>query len=148
MVCRDVSYVPGLLKIFDEILMNAADNKRRDESMSILRVDISVERNLITIYNNGRGIPVEKDKDEDTYLPELMLGHLLTSSAYDDSLKRTGRNGYGAKLTNIFSKKFTVDTADGKKKYIQVWFHLCKEEEDSHLRGSLNYLFGSINSAC
>lgn len=27
-----------------------------------------------------------------------------------------GRNGYGAKLANIFSTKFTVETCDGRRK--------------------------------
>ena len=46
------------------------------------------------------------------------IGHLLTSSNYDDKEKKVtgGRNGYGAKLTNIFSKRFVVETADSKKK--------------------------------
>lgn len=37
-VKRQVSYVPGLYKIFDEIIVNAADNKQRDENMSKLKV--------------------------------------------------------------------------------------------------------------
>ena len=47
------------------------------------------------------------------YVPEMIFGHLLTSSNYNDDEKKVtgGRNGYGAKLTNIFSKKFTVETA-------------------------------------
>ena len=51
-------------------------------------------------------------------MPELVFGHLLTSSNYDDKQKKVtgGRNGYGAKLTNIFSKKFTVETQDSKAK--------------------------------
>ena len=55
---------------------------------------------------------------EKVYVPELVFGHLLTSSNYDDSIKKVtgGRNGFGAKLTNIFSKKFTITTADTKNK--------------------------------
>jgi len=53
----------------------------------------------------------------------LVFGHLLTSSNYDDKQKKVtgGRNGYGAKLTNIFSKRFTVETQDSKsrKHYFQ-----------------------------
>jgi DNA topoisomerase-2 len=50
--------------------------------------------------------------EHNVYIPELIFGHLLTSSNYDDSIKKVtgGRNGYGAKLTNIFSKKFTLET--------------------------------------
>lgn len=40
MVMQNTSYVPGLYKIFDEILVNAADNKVRDPSMDTLRVSI------------------------------------------------------------------------------------------------------------
>ncbi|KAI5426884.1 hypothetical protein KIW84_032353 [Lathyrus oleraceus] len=39
MVHRAVSYVPGLFKIFDEILVNAVDNKQRDPSMDSLKVE-------------------------------------------------------------------------------------------------------------
>lgn len=125
MVHRPVTYVPGLYKIFDEILVNAADNKQRDPKMDAVEVVIDPEQNLISVYNNGDGIPVEIHQEEGVYVPELIFGHLLTSSNYDDAEKKTtgGRNGYGAKLTNIFSTEFVIETADGKrqKKYKQVF---------------------------
>lgn len=124
MVHRTITYVPGLYKIFDEILVNAADNKQRDPSMDALKVEIDQLEGRISVYNNGDGIPVEVHKEEGVYVPELIFGHLLTSSNYDDAVKKTtgGRNGYGAKLTNIFSTEFIVETADGRrlKKYKQV----------------------------
>lgn len=40
MVYREITYVPGLYKIFDEILVNAADNKQRDPKMNCIKVDI------------------------------------------------------------------------------------------------------------
>jgi len=83
MVLRDVTYVPGLYKIFDEILVNAADNKQRDKSMNVLKVDIDVEAGSVSVYNNGQGIPVVIHETEGIYVPELIFGHLLTSSNYD-----------------------------------------------------------------
>lgn len=128
MVHRPVTYVPGLYKIFDEILVNAADNKQRDPKMDALEVVIDPRQNLVSVYNNGDGIPVEIHQEEGVYVPELIFGHLLTSSNYDDAEKKTtgGRNGYGAKLTNIFSTEFVIETADGKrqKKYKQVFLTL------------------------
>jgi DNA topoisomerase II len=125
MVKKPITFVPGLYKIFDEILVNAADNKQRDPKMDCVKVNIDVANNLISVWNNGDGIPVEMHQDEGVYVPELIFGHLLTSSNYDDSIKKTtgGRNGYGAKLANIFSTEFTIETADGKrnKRYKQVW---------------------------
>ncbi|KQK00888.1 DNA topoisomerase 2 isoform X2 [Brachypodium distachyon] len=125
MVHRPVTYVPGLYKIFDEILVNAADNKQRDPKMDSLRVFIDVEGCCVSVYNNGDGIPVEIHQAEGVYVPEMIFGHLLTSSNYNDNEQKTtgGRNGYGAKLTNIFSTEFTIETADGhrQKKYKQVF---------------------------
>ncbi|XP_074519536.1 DNA topoisomerase 2-alpha [Halichoeres trimaculatus] len=124
--CRDVTFVPGLYKIFDEILVNAADNKQRDKSMSCIKVNIDVENNTISVWNNGKGIPVVEHKVEKVFVPALIFGQLLTSSNYDDDQKKVtgGRNGYGAKLCNIFSTKFTVETAcrDSKKCFKQTWF--------------------------
>eukprot|EP00041_Stephanoeca_diplocostata_P032247 m.1029066 g.1029066 ORF g.1029066 m.1029066 type:complete len:1509 (-) comp24112_c0_seq1:111-4637(-) len=115
-VTRDISYVPGLYKIFDEILVNAADNKQRDKTMDTIKVTIDQASGTISVLNSGRGIPIEMHAKEKIYIPELIFGHLLTSSNYDDKKKKTtgGRNGYGAKLANIFSTSFIVETADSK----------------------------------
>lgn len=85
MVNREITYTPGLYKIFDEILVNAADNKVRDPNMDTIKIDINPEKNEIKIFNNGRGIPVEHHKDADMYVPTLIFGHLLTSSNFDDA---------------------------------------------------------------
>lgn len=125
MESREVSYVPGLYKIFDEILVNAADNKVRDKTMD--KIDVMIDRvsGEISVKNNGRGIPIELHDKEGIYIPEMIFGHLLTSSNYDDDQDKVtgGRNGYGAKLTNIYSTRFTLVTADSNtgKKYRQVW---------------------------
>ena len=125
MVHRTVNIAPGLYKIFDEILVNAADNKVRDPTMNSLKVEIDVEAKTLKVVNNGAGVPVEVHKTEGIYVPELIFGNLLTSSNYNDSEKKVtgGRNGYGAKLANIFSTKFIVETCDGKRKkrYKQVF---------------------------
>ena len=116
-VSRTASFVPGLYKIFDEILVNAADNKQRDAGMTLLRVEIDAVSGSLSVWNNGRGVPVQVHRDHGVYVPELIFGHLLTSSNYDDAERKVtgGRNGYGAKLANIFSTEFTVETADGAR---------------------------------
>lgn len=129
-----VSIVPGLYKIFDEILVNAADNKIRDPNMDTIKVNFNREENLISIYNNGRGIPIEIHDKENVWIPELIFGHLLTSSNYDDEQKKMtgGRNGYGAKLCNIFSTEFIVETADKitKKIYKQIFSNNMTKKSD------------------
>jgi DNA gyrase/topoisomerase IV subunit B len=59
MEMREVSFVPGLYKIFDEILVNAADNKQRDKNMDTIKVTVDRAKGEISVYNNGRGIPIE-----------------------------------------------------------------------------------------
>ena len=113
------------LSNLDEILVNAADNFQRDPSMNCIRIEINPSENKISVWNNGKGIPIQIHKDQKCYVPEMIFGQLLTSSNYDDDQKKTtgGRNGYGAKLANIFSKKFVLETGDSKanKYYKQVF---------------------------
>lgn len=120
-----VGFVPGLYKIFDEILVNAADNKQRDPSMTYMKVTINRQEGQITVENNGKGIPVEMHDKEKVYIPEMVFGHLLAGSNFDDDEKKTvgGRNGYGAKLCNVFSTEFTLECQDSKngKRYKQIW---------------------------
>jgi len=93
--------------------------------MDTLKIEINTDLGVISVYNNGRGIPIEIHSKEKMYIPELIFGHLLSSSNYDDDEKKLtgGRNGYGAKLANIYSTEFTIDTADKNsgQKYKQTW---------------------------
>ena len=161
MEMREVSFVPGLYKIFDEILVNAADNRQNDKNMDTIKVRVDREKGEISVWNNGRGIPIEmhqvrliccfavyfflastdvNPQKEKMYIPEMIFGHLLTSSNYDDDQQKVtgGRNGYGAKLCNIFSTSFTVETADSraKQKYKQTWTanmtHMGKPQISAH----------------
>ncbi len=111
---KPCTYVPGLYKIFDEILVNAADNKQRDPSMNKMEVTIDRDDGFISVLNNGKSIPIVMHKEHNVYVPELVFGHLLTGSNFDDQEEKTtgGRNGYGAKLANIFSTKFVVEIGD------------------------------------
>ena len=130
---RSLKFCPGFLKIFDEILVNALDHKVRQagrlvagtECFPVKHIDISYTSHKITVRNDGDGIPVEKHDETGVWAPELIFGHLLTSSNYDKEEEKTvgGKNGYGAKLTNIFSREFTIDTIDhrAKKRYTQSW---------------------------
>ena len=111
---KEVTFASGFVKIFDEIIRNAVENKERDPKMDRIQIDIS--ESDITVVNNGKGIPVVIHKDHNMFLPTLLFGHMLTSS-------NNTKNGLGAKLCNIFSKKFTVETGDSasKKIFRQTW---------------------------
>jgi DNA topoisomerase II len=127
---KSVEYIPGFIKLFDEILTNASDHKHRGGGVKTIKVDIT-EDFTITVWNDGDGIPVTMHKDAGVYVPELIFGHLLTGSNYDDSQERFGggRNGYGAKLSNIFSTSFSLTTHDGKNLYEQEFRSNLSEKD-------------------
>jgi len=125
---KNLKYSPALLKIFDEILVNAIDrNSLHPKQVSSISVIIDKDVGSVTIENNGPlgGIGVRMHEKEGLWNPELVFGHLLTSTNYDDTQKRIvgGRNGYGAKLANIYSSDFSVIIKDheSKQTYTQKW---------------------------
>ena len=145
MVWRKLNFNPGLYKIFDEIIVNARDEYVRSittaEMTPIKHIDICVNSNadgntIISVENDGDGITIEEDKETKVMIPELIFGHLLTSSNYDKSEEKIvgGRNGYGAKAVNIFSKLFTIEikTPASGKQYSQSWYdNMFKVEKAS-----------------
>jgi len=125
---KNLKYSPALLKIFDEILVNAIDrNSLHPKHVSSISVAIDKDVGSVTIENNGPlgGISVRMHEKEGLWNPELVFGHLLTSTNYDDTQKRIvgGRNGYGAKLANIYSTEFSIVIKDheAKQMYTQSW---------------------------
>lgn len=115
---------PALIKIFDEILSNSIDAHRDSESLfkpNKIVVTIN-EDGFVGIRDNG-GISVMIHKKTNLILPEMLFGTFRTSSNYDDTVNRegAGTNGYGAKLTNVYSKSFTVETADSKNMVRVEW---------------------------
>jgi DNA topoisomerase-2 len=134
MIWKVVKFNPGLYKIFDEIVVNARDEFVRSTTTAgmtpVKRIDITVENDekgntVISVENDGDGIPIEKNEEENVMIPELIFGHLLTSANYDDSEERVvgGKNGIGSKATSIFSQRFSIDikTPASGKHYTQTW---------------------------
>jgi len=117
------TYNPGLLKMFDEIISNSVDeHKRKGTSLDKIEINIDRKTGEITIWDNG-GIPVILHKEYKRLIPEFIFSDLKAGSNFDDSEERNtaGTNGVGASLSNIFSSKFIVETADGKKQFHQMF---------------------------
>ena len=128
---EDTKIVPGLYKVFDEVLVNALDHhtrmsgKRPEHPMTKIQITANQETGAISILNDGMGIDIVEHPDQKVWVPEMIFGKLLTSTNYDKDEKKFtgGKNGYGAKLANIFAKEFIVETIDSVrgKKYKQTW---------------------------
>jgi DNA topoisomerase-2 len=123
MVRREVTYNPGFLKLFDEVISNSADHSKRPEGkhLDTIRVEVDQSKGEISIFDNG-GIPVVKHAEYNQWVPEMIF-ELRAGSNFDDDDQAmlTGQNGEGAALTNIFSRKFVVETCDGKNKFKMIF---------------------------
>ena len=126
MVMTELTYNPGLLKCFDEVIVNAIDHsmrlkaeedKGKENIKHVKNIKVSIDKSTgsISIFNDGNGVDIKKHSTYgDLWVPELIFGELLTSTNYDKGEEKIwgGKNGYGSKLTNIFSKEFTIETVD------------------------------------
>ena len=153
MAYKLVRFNPGLYKIFDEVLVNARDALVRSGNVKRIDVDCGLVKNVYTISvrNDGDGIPIDVHSEYKVYAPELIFGHLLTSGNYDKGEEKIvgGKNGYGAKLANIFSTQFTVETRcpASEKSYSQTWknnMSVCEKptiKKDSSAKGFVDVSF-------
>jgi DNA topoisomerase-2 len=144
-VYKTVQFNPGFYKLFDEIIVNARDalirSQTEKEKQPIKHIDVVAKVDdkgvfTISVENDGDGIPVVEHAEYKVWVPELIFGHLLTSGNYNKQEEKIvgGKNGYGAKLANIFSNQFTVETRDTKqgKSYKQTWLnHMSTCEKPS-----------------
>ena len=125
-----VKFIECFYKLFDEILVNSIDQHKRIAARletdpncglkPVKRIAVTVDetQGVISVENDGEGLDVAVHPKFGLYVPEVVFGSLLTSINYDNTEERTvgGKNGYGAKITNIFSKEFTVETVDWRRK--------------------------------
>ena len=122
-VQQEITWSPGLYKIVDELIVNAYDQTIRDKTLNIIYVNL--DSKSFSIFNDGTGIDVVIHPIHKIYVPELIFANLLTSTNYDENDQRItgGTHGLGAKLSAIFSKKFTIQVWDATRKlyYIQTF---------------------------
>ena len=125
---RKVTYNPAFLKIFDEIVSNSVDEHRRNPKLNEIKVTVDQEKGVIVVWDNG-GIPVVKHAEYDEWVPEMIFSNLKAGSNFNDDEERlvAGTNGVGSTLTNIFSTKFRIRTADRKNAFQQTFSNNMRE---------------------
>jgi DNA topoisomerase-2 len=134
MMYKEFKWIPGLYKCFDEGIVNARDHVIRMESkknigekniipVKCINIDIEKDSGKITIMNDGNGIDVVEHPEYKIWIPEMIFGHLRTSTNYNKDEKKIvgGKNGFGFKLVLIYSTWGRIETVDHvrKLKYIQ-----------------------------
>jgi len=127
---KTIEYIPGLYKLFDEGIVNCRDHvirmiqSKMIEKKFVTHIDIDIhEDGTIILTNDGNGIDVAKHPEYDTWIPEMIFGHLRTSTNYNKDEKKIvgGKNGFGFKLVLIWSQYGKVETVDHIRglKYVQ-----------------------------
>ena len=134
-IMKQINYIPGLYKLFDEGIVNCRDHVIRMiqqqktnpliktiKCVTYINTTIT-EDGLITFENDGNGIDVEKHPEYGIWIPEMVFGHLRTSTNYNKEEKKIvgGKNGFGFKLVLIWSSYGIIETVDHIRglKYIQ-----------------------------
>ena len=131
---KNITYIPGLFKLFDEGIVNCRDHVIRMQQasnsnienalpVSYINVTIVESDGTIIMTNDGNGIDVAEHPEYKIWIPELIFGHLRTSTNYDKNEKKIvgGKNGFGFKLALIWSTHGSIETVDHVRglKYVQ-----------------------------
>lgn len=130
---KNIQVNPGLYKLFDEGIVNCRDhvirmqqqiNEGKENVLPVSYIDISIsEDGTITMMNDGNGIDVAQHPEYKMWIPEMIFGHLRTSTNYNKEEKRIigGKNGFGFKLVLIWSTWGQIETVDHTRglKYVQ-----------------------------
>ena len=132
---REIKYIPGLYKLFDEGIVNCRDHvirmiqkaktdpdDKKIKLVTYINIDVTADGTII-MENDGNGIDIAKHPEYDVWIPQMIFGELRTSTNYDKEEKRIvgGKNGFGFKLVLIWSSEGSVETVDHVRglKYVQ-----------------------------
>ena len=134
---KNIEFIPGLYKLFDEAIVNCRDHALRMEQLiastsqatnevnyPVTNISITIaDDGIITLTNDGNGIDVSIHSEYGIWIPELIFAHMRTSTNYDKTEKKVvgGKNGFGFKLVLIWSSWGKIETVDAKtgQKYVQ-----------------------------
>ena len=132
---KNIDIIPGLYKLFDEGIVNCRDHvirmlqkieKNEDNCIPVSNISININNNgVISLINDGNGIDIAEHPEYNIWIPELIFGHMRTSTNYNKDEKKIvgGKNGFGFKLVLIWSSWGLVETVDHIRglKYTQTF---------------------------
>lgn len=111
---EEVTISSGLLKIVNELIDNSIDEFIRSEGKAATKIEVTIDGTVITVKDNGRGIPVEKYQG--SWRPQVAWTEAKAGTSFSENRVGPGANGVGSVVANVFSKEFTGITCDGKSK--------------------------------
>jgi DNA topoisomerase-2 len=120
------THIPALYKLVDEGLVNMRDHVIRQAQaikdgkpdalpVTCIEVEVDAATGTITMTNDGNGIDIAQHPEHKMWIPEMIFGHLRTSTNYTEDKKEKivgGKNGFGFKLVLVWSTWGSVETVD------------------------------------
>ena len=120
------THIPALYKLVDEGLVNMRDHVIRQAQaikdgkpnalpVTSIEVEVDAATGTITMTNDGNGIDIAQHPEHKMWIPEMIFGHLRTSTNYAEDKKEKivgGKNGFGFKLVLVWSTWGSVETVD------------------------------------
>jgi DNA topoisomerase-2 len=120
------THIPALYKLVDEGLVNMRDHVIRQAQaikdgkpdalpVTCIEVEVDAASGTITMTNDGNGIDIAQHPEHKMWIPEMIFGHLRTSTNYAEDKKEKivgGKNGFGFKLVLVWSTWGSVETVD------------------------------------
>lgn len=139
-LAKDITYIPALYKIFNEVVDNSIDELLRTGIPTGSKIKVEYNGKQFVVEDNGRGVPQDIDKVTGLSAAQLVFADLRTGSNFDDSSGNAmiGRNGVGVSLTNIFSNRFIVQTWNGKTEYKQTFLNNSRKVSKPAIKKSIH----------
>jgi DNA topoisomerase-2 len=140
MIKKEVCFINGFLKLFDEIITNSIDESKRPGT-KLDTIKVNIKEGEISVWDNG-GIEVVKHSEYDGWLPEMLFSETKAGSNFNEEDERTwsGTNGIGSVCVNIFSSKFIISTCDGKNQFTQTFSdNMTKKSEPKIKKSKINH---------
>ena len=120
------THIPALYKLVDEGLVNMRDHVIRQAQaikdgkpdalpVTCIEVEVDAATGIVTMTNDGNGIDIAQHPEHKMWIPEMIFGHLRTSTNYAEDKKEKivgGKNGFGFKLVLVWSTWGSVETVD------------------------------------
>ena len=120
------THIPALYKLVDEGLVNMRDHVIRQAQaikdgkpnalpVTSIEVEVDAASGIVTMTNDGNGIDIAQHPEHKMWIPEMIFGHLRTSTNYTEDKKEKivgGKNGFGFKLVLVWSTWGSVETVD------------------------------------
>lgn len=113
------TWTPAVFTAFREIMDNALDEMVTHGHGNRLEITYDPATMVFSVKDNGRGIPINFDKEEQQYAATVLMTETKAGRNFDDRGNSRGVNGVGGSIVNMCSEYFQLDICRDKKDFSQ-----------------------------